>query len=66
MWDAQVYIAHKDLNSQVNEQANARLQHIKCQLAYMKFNNFVFHLCLFLCLKNKDVQRKIDISFLSI
>ena len=49
-----------------SEQANAGLQHIKSQLAYMTFDNFVFHLCLFLCLKNKDAQRKIDVSCLSI
>ena len=61
-----MYIAHKDFNSQVNEQANARLQHIKSQLAYKAFDNFVFHLCLFLCLINKDAQRKIDVSCLSI
>ena len=61
-----VYHTHKDLNSQVNEQANAGLQHIKSQLAYMTFDNFVFHLYLFLCLKNKDAQHKIDVSCLSI
>ena len=31
----------------------------------MTFDNFVFRLCLFLCLKNKDAQRKIDVSCLS-
>ena len=65
-YNLDMYIAHKDLNSQVNEQANTGLQHIKSQLAYMTFDNFVFHLCLFLCLKNKDAQRKIDVSCLSI
>ena len=65
-YNLDMYIAHKDLNSQVNEQANAGLQHIQSQLAYMTFDNFVFHLCLFLCLKNKDAQRKIDVSCLSI
>ena len=65
-YNLDMYIAHKGLNSQVNEQANAGLQHIKSQLAYMTFDNFVFHLCLFLCLKNKDAQCKIDLSCLSI
>ena len=31
------------INSQVNEQANAGLQHIKGQLAYMSADNFMFH-----------------------
>ena len=53
-------------DSQANEQANTGLQHIKSQLVYMAFDNFVFHLCLLLCLKNKDAQRKIDVSCLSI
>ena len=41
------YTALHSLNSQVNEQANAGLQHIKGQLAYMSIDNFMFHLCLF-------------------
>ena len=58
-YNLDMYSTHKGLNLQVN----AGLQHIKSQLAYM---TFVFHLCLFLCLKNKDAQRKIDVSCLSI
>ena len=46
-YNLDLYSVHKSLNSQVNEQANAGLQHIKIQLAYMTFDNFVFHLCLF-------------------
>ena len=41
-YNLDMYIAHKDLNSQVNEQANAGLQHIKSQLAYMTFDNLCF------------------------
>ena len=62
-YNLDLYSVHKFTNSQMNEQANAGLQHIKSQLAYMTFDNFVFHLCLFL---NRDVQRKIDVSCLSI
>ena len=65
-YNLDLYSVHKTLNSQVNEQANAGLQHIKSQLAYMTFDNFVFHLCLFLSIKNRDAQRKIDVSCLSI
>ena len=65
-YNLHLYSVHKSLNSQVNEQANARLQHIKSQLAYMTFDNFVFHLCLFLSIKNRGAQRKIDVSCLSI
>ena len=65
-YNLDLYSVHKSLNSQVNEQANAGLQHIKSQLAYMTFDNFVFHLCLFLSIKNRDAQRKIDVSCLSI
>ena len=36
-----------NINSQVNEQANAGLQHIKGQIAYMKPDNFMFHVQLF-------------------
>ena len=43
----------KSLNSQVNEQANAGMQRIKRQLAYMKHSNFVFHLKLFLSIKKQ-------------
>ena len=49
----------KEINSQVNEQANAGLQQIKGQLAYMSPDNFMLTLSLFLAVKNKDVQNKI-------
>ena len=42
----------KNINSQVNEQANAGLARIKGQLAYMVPENFTFHAALFLALKN--------------
>ena len=64
-YNLDMYSTHKGLNSQINA-ANAGLQHIKSQLAYMAFDNSVFHLCLFLCLKNKDAQREIDVHCLSI
>ena len=41
------------INSQVNEQANARLQRIKGHIAYMKPDNFMFHVKLFFALQNK-------------
>ena len=37
-------MAIKDVNSQVNEQANAGLQRIRGQLAYMTPENFTFTL----------------------
>ena len=56
----------KAINSQVNEQANAGLQRIKGQLAYMKPDNFMFHLKLFLAISNMDKQNKIDVSKLKL
>ena len=50
----------KEINSQVNEQANAGLQRIKGQLAYMSLDNFMLTLSLFLAVKNKDIQNKIS------
>ena len=41
----------KTLNSQINEQANADLQKIRGQLAYMTPANFHFHLSLFISVK---------------
>lgn len=41
------------INSQVNEQANAGLQRIKAHISYMKEDNFMFHVKLFLALTNK-------------
>ena len=40
------------INSQVNEQANAGLQRIKAHISYMKEDNFMFHVKLFLALTN--------------
>ena len=59
-------MAIKEINSQVNEQANAGLQRIRGQLAYMTPENFMFTLTLFLTIKNKDVQRKLDVSVLHV
>ena len=56
--DAYKHSAFKEINSQVNEQANAGLQRIKGQLAYMSFDNFMLTLSLFLAVKNKDIQNK--------
>ena len=44
----------KEINSQVNEQANSGLQKIRGQLVYMNIENFNFHCSLFLALKNMD------------
>ena len=41
----------KEINSQINEQANAGLQRIRGELAYMSVDHFVFHLPLFLVIK---------------
>ena len=48
--------------SQVNKQANAGLQCIKGQLAYMKPDNFMFHIKRFLAITNMDKQVRIDLS----
>ena len=45
------------INSQVNEQANAGLQRIKSHVSYMKEDNFVFHIKLFLALTNNRKQQ---------
>ena len=52
----------KRLNSQVNEQA----QRIRAQLAYMKPDNFVFTLSLFLSIINTDKMHSLDISTVDI
>ena len=56
----------KGINSQVNEQANAGLQRVREQLAYMTVDNFMFTVSLFLCMKNIDKRNKIDMSTLSV
>ena len=52
----------KEINSQVNEQANAGLQRIRGQLAYMTPQNFMFTISLFISVMNMDIQRKLDVS----
>ena len=47
------------INSQINEQANAGLQRIKAQLSYMSLDNFIFHLSLFLAIKNVDITKNL-------
>ena len=56
-------MAIKDINSQVIEQANAGLQRIRGQLAYMTQENFVHTKTV---KNNKDVERKLDVSTLHI
>ena len=56
--DVYRHFKFKDINSQVNEQANAGLQWIKGQLAYISLDNFMLTLSLFLAVKNKDIQNK--------
>ena len=46
----------KTLNSQINEQANADLQKIRGQLAYMTPANFEFHLSLFISVKKCNIM----------
>ena len=45
------------INSQVNKQANAGLQHIKSQLANMSPENFMHTVSLFLAIKTKMLLR---------
>ena len=59
-------MAIKDINSQVNEQANVSVQQIREQLVYMTPDNFTSTLKLFLSIKNKDVERKLDLSTLRV
>ena len=56
----------RSIDSQVNEQANAGLQIIRGQLAYMTLDNIMFTVSLFLCIKNKDKIKKIDLSALTL
>ena len=51
-----------NINSQVNEQANTGLQCIKGQIAYMKPDDFMFHVQLFLNIANMDKRGKIDVG----
>ena len=52
------------INSQVNEQANAGLQWIKGQIAYMKPENFVS--CKTVFKYNKHGQKEVDVGKLSL
>ena len=56
----------RGLNTQVNEQANADLQKIRGQLAYMTPHNFKFHLSFFLAIKNTRIISTMDVSHLHI
>ena len=48
------------VNSQINEQANAGLQRIKDQLSYMTADNFVKHCSFFLWNKNNLKRQLLD------
>ena len=61
--DTYKHMSLKEINSQVNEQANAGLQR---QLAYMTPHNFMFTISLFILVKNMDIQRKLDVSSIRI
>ena len=54
----------KAINSQINEQGNSNLQHIKGQVAYMSIENFMFTVSLFFAIRNMDSIRNIDIHLL--
>ena len=56
----------KTLNSQINEQANADVQKIQGQLAYMTPANFQFHLSLFISIKNCIIIHAMDLSQLCV
>ena len=56
----------KQINSQINEQANAGLQRIRGQLAYMTPENFMFTIALFFYVKNSDIRRKLDLGSLRV
>ena len=56
--DAYKHSKFKEINSQVNEQANAGLQWIKGQLAYMSLDNFMFTLSLFLAVRTRIYKTK--------
>ena len=44
--DTYTHLNIREINSQVNEQANVGLQRIKGQVSYMHCNNFIFHVTL--------------------
>ena len=54
------------INSQINKQANAGLQRIKGHIAYMKPDNFMFPVKLFLGLQNRDKQSKLHVGNLKL
>ena len=64
--DTYKHMSLREINSQVNKQANAGLQRIRGQLAYMTPQNSMFTICLFISVKNMDIQRKLDVSSIRI
>ena len=64
--DIYKHMSLREINSQVNEQANAGLQRIREQLAYMTPQNFMFTITLFISVKSMDIQRKLDVSSIRI
>ena len=53
-YNAKIDVAN--INSQVNEQAHAGLSKLRPFLAYMRQDNFMYHIALYLALKN--IRRK--------
>ena len=49
------------MNSQINEQANSGLQRIKGYFAYIKADNFKFHVKLSLACKNMAIQKTLNL-----
>lgn len=58
-YELKSYPQHKQLNSQVVEQANSRLQRIKSQLSYMTHKNFIQHCKFYLWDQNRNVVAKL-------
>ena len=43
-----------EINSQINEQANAQLRHLSTQAAYMTPANLIFHVAVFFAIRNME------------
>ena len=61
--DKYVNQSMRRINWQINEQANAGLQRINGQLAFIKPDNFMFHIKLFLAITNMDKQVRIAFEY---
>lgn len=62
-YNLSLYPQLSDINSQVNEQANAGLKRIKAQLSYMTANNFMNHCSLYSWYKNMKIKEQHDNIF---